>query len=49
VARQIGLVMARADAVNDDPRFVDMMADVVVATRDRYRGRPLPIVSERRG
>jgi ferrochelatase len=44
VAREVGLALTRADAVNDDPRFVDMMADVVLATRDRYSGRALPIV-----
>jgi ferrochelatase len=40
---EIGLHMTRAEAVNDDPRFLDMMADVVMATIRRYeRGRPLP-------
>ena len=29
VCREIGLPMARAEAVNDDPLFLDMMADVV--------------------
>jgi ferrochelatase len=44
VCRDIGLPMVRATAVNDDPRFLDMMADVVLATVRRYeRGRPLPI------
>jgi ferrochelatase len=46
VCREIGLPMARADAVNDDPIFLDMMADVVLRTIDRYEsGYPLPIVS----
>ena len=37
--------MVRAEAVNDDPVFVDMMADVVLGTMRRYEtGRPLPIV-----
>jgi ferrochelatase len=41
----LGLPMARAEAVNDDPLFLDMMADVVLQTIRRYdRGRPLPIV-----
>ena len=41
----LGLPMARAEAVNDDPLFLDMMADVVLQTIQRYdRGRPLPIV-----
>jgi hypothetical protein len=30
--------------VNDDPLFLDMMADVVLRTLKRYeRGRPLPL------
>ena len=49
-ARAIGLPLVRAAAVNDDPAFVEMMADVVMATWQRYeRGIPLPIVpAERR-
>ena len=44
--REIGLPMARAQTVNDDPIFLDMMADVVLRTIRRYQtGRPLPIVS----
>ena len=44
VAREIGLALTRADAVNDDPRFLDMMADVVLEALRRYStGRPLPI------
>ncbi|NOT45718.1 MAG: ferrochelatase, partial [Acidobacteria bacterium] len=47
VAREIGLAMARADAVNDDPLFVDMMTDVVLTTIRRYAtGRPLPLVAQ---
>jgi ferrochelatase len=30
VCKEIGLPMTRAEAVNDDPRFLDMMADVVL-------------------
>ena len=46
VCRDIGLPMARAEAVNDDPLFLDMMADVVVKTISRYQGgRPLPVRS----
>lgn len=46
VCREVGLPMVRAAAVNDDPRFLDMMADVVLATWSRYQqGRPLPVVS----
>jgi ferrochelatase len=44
VCRDIGLPMVRAEAVNDDPRFLDMMADVVLRTvRHHERGRPLPL------
>jgi protoporphyrin/coproporphyrin ferrochelatase len=43
-ARAIGLPLARAEAVNDDPGFLDMMADVVAETCARYEhGVPLPI------
>jgi ferrochelatase len=46
VCREIGLPMVRAEAVNDDPRFVAMMADVVTQTWNRYeRGVPLAIAS----
>ena len=44
---ELGITMRRAAAVNDDPRFLDMMAEVVRSTVDRYRGgRPLPICAE---
>jgi ferrochelatase len=44
VSRAIGLPMTRASAVNDAPLFLDMMAEVVLATWNRYRtGWPLPI------
>ena len=43
VCREIGLPMSRAETVNDDPMFLDMMADVVLRTIQRYIGRPLPI------
>jgi ferrochelatase len=46
VAREIGLTVTRAEAVNDDPIFIDMMADVVGAT---LRRRLLPILHVRRG
>jgi ferrochelatase len=46
VAREIGLTMARAQAVNAHPAFLDMMADVVLATERRYAGaRPLPLLA----
>jgi ferrochelatase len=42
VCREIGLPVSRAEAVNDDPLFLDMMADVVMATIRRFAGgRPL--------
>jgi ferrochelatase len=47
VCASIGLPMVRAQAVNDDPLFIDAMADVVLRTLRRYEtGRPLPIVSQ---
>jgi len=46
VCAEIGLPMRRASTVNDDPLFLDMMADLVGDVCDRHRsGRPLPIVS----
>lgn len=46
VCEEIGLPMARAESVNDDPRFLDTMADMVLETYHRYaHGRPLSIVS----
>ncbi len=48
VCREIELPMARAEAVNDDSRFLDMMVDVVLRTVRRYeRGSPLPIARQR--
>ena len=42
VCRNVGLPMTRAATVNDDPLFLEMMADEVLKTWDRYRtGRPL--------
>ena len=44
VARELGITFARAESVNDDQRFLDMMADVVFNTVRRYaKSRPLPI------
>jgi ferrochelatase len=46
VARDIGLAMTRAEAVNDDPLFIAMMTDVVLRTMARYaNGKPLPIAA----
>jgi len=43
LCRSLGLPMARAAAVNDDPLFLDMMNDVVLRTIARYGDRrPLP-------
>jgi protoporphyrin/coproporphyrin ferrochelatase len=50
VCREIGLPMVRAEAVNADPLFLDMMADVVLQTIRRYEtGRPLALLAERTG
>ena len=44
VCARLGVAMQRAAAVNDDPRFLDLMADVVRSTVERYTGgRPLPL------
>ena len=44
VCRDLGLPMARAKAVNDDPAFLDLMGDVVLKTWKRYEsGLPLSI------
>jgi protoporphyrin/coproporphyrin ferrochelatase len=40
VCRDVGLPMTRAAAVNDDPLFLDMMADVVLRT---IKSRQLPL------
>ncbi len=45
VCRDLGLPMVRAESVNADPLYIDMMADVVWRTTRRYTGRPLPIVA----
>ena len=48
VCREIGVAMARAEAANADPRFIEMMADVVLKTIRRYEtGRALPIAGTR--
>ncbi len=47
VCADVGIAMQRAAAVNDDPQFLDLLADVVRAAVNRYRrGRPLPICPE---
>lgn len=44
VGGEIALPMTRAAAANEDPLFLEMMADVVLQTIRRYeRGRPLPL------
>lgn len=45
VCREVGIDVARAEAANADPLFIDMMTDVVLKTIRRHeRGRPLSIV-----
>ena len=45
VCEDLGLPMTRAASVNDDPLFLDLLADLVRQTYERYeRGRPLPVV-----
>lgn len=45
VARHLGIALALAEAVNDNPLFLDMMAEVVGATVQRYaHGQPLPFL-----
>ena len=42
---EVGVTMSRAASVNDDPAFLDMLADVVWGACQRYAtGTPLPIV-----
>jgi ferrochelatase len=44
VCKEIGLATTRAAAANDDPIFLDMIADVVRSTYEHYRdARPLTI------
>jgi ferrochelatase len=46
VCRELGLPMVRAQAVNDHPLFLDMMADVVLRVCARYsHARPLELVA----
>ena len=45
LAASLGVPMVRARAVNDHPAFLDMLADVVRSTVNRYAaGRPLPLL-----
>jgi ferrochelatase len=47
-AHDTGLPLVRAQAVNDHPLFLDMMADVVLQVCRRYdKSRPLEVVSSR--
>ena len=47
VCREVGIEMARAEAANADPVFIDMIADVVLRTVTRDgRGRLLRIVAQ---
>jgi ferrochelatase len=46
VCQQIALPMVRAQAVNDSPRFIEMLADVTRQTCRRYeKGKPLELVA----
>jgi ferrochelatase len=46
VCKDIALPMARAETVNDDPLFLEMLADVVGSVIQRYRGgRALEVVA----
>jgi ferrochelatase len=48
VCRERGIAMARAEAVNAHPRFIDALADSVIDTYERYAGGvPLPVVPSR--
>jgi ferrochelatase len=48
IASELGIFLTRAEAVNDHPRFLDMMADVVMTTIRRHAtGTPLPILHRR--
>jgi protoporphyrin/coproporphyrin ferrochelatase len=48
IAREIGLAMTRAEAVNDDPHFMDAMTEVVAGMLRRHAtGRPLQIAHRR--
>jgi ferrochelatase len=47
VCRELGLPMARAETVNDDPVFLDMMTDVVLRTIRQFSGRALPLSATR--
>jgi ferrochelatase len=47
VAHDAGLPFVRAHAVNDHPRFLDMLADVVLQVQRRYaQARPLELVAQ---
>jgi ferrochelatase len=49
VCRELRIPMVRARAVNDHPLFLEMMADVVMRTVERYRrGHPVSIVPPHR-
>lgn len=46
LCREIGLPMVRAETAGDDPLFIDMMADLVRQTYERFRVfPPLPITA----
>ena len=44
--RDLGVALTRPSTVNDDPLFLDMMAEVVLSVVQRHAtGRPLPLAS----
>ena len=46
VAREVGIPLARASAVNAHPRFIDALADAVTGCMQTYsRGRPLTLLT----
>ena len=48
VARELGVDLARASAVNDHPAFITALADAITETVDRHRdGFPLPLAARR--
>jgi ferrochelatase len=50
VARGVGVALARAEAVNANPHFINMLADVVLKTVRRYgSGRPLTLAAPASG
>lgn len=47
LCREIGLPMARAETVNDDPMFLDMMTEVVLRACNRHKRFPPLMITSR--